>query len=550
MLHHGCPKHQHYKDLLKRTPPPPPHHHNRPNPTLKRGSSVSCRGIRGATSAGPQLPHLSTVHTPPFTQAFAMNIDMTLATSYKPVLVCISKVCALMVFHYASVPVLFVTERYALIVAMLYVDNWLSYEYIVNTNSCVVVLAGSLLVHELRDAGVQERLHGELAHTVVLSILVASNAMVLALGEYPSVFHTLLSSSRTQGSSVPNPTPTPNMSMSTTNTMDANNKLPRHHPHLHHPHTTCSIGSSNSTCSLVCVLSTCALLVVLSTCAMPVGAHDSLVNNIRVWSFTVLSLTWMYTVNYKELRYSIVAPFTPCLLRFSGILFLTPTPLAVGGIAFMGCCLAATHTLLCKQQNEMLCVPSAVMVEEPHNHQQPPQAHRSISNSGSTHHSGHHSGHHGGGHHGGGGGGTISNGVVTGVVRRDNAQGSVISYRAPVVLPGKAGTLGDGGGNGGGSSTAVGCKGSTAVGCKGSDNGGSDSTGIVDITDMAGIGMAGIGMAGVGMAGIGIIGSGDGVCGSNTDAGGGGCGILGGVDAEPSMDYDSLFKQAMNEQDI
>ena len=101
----------------------------------------------------------SSTTTQPFTQ---MKIDMTLATSYTPIRICIAKGCALMVVHYASVPIIFITERYALIVAVLYIDKWLAHEYIVNTNSCNVVLTGSLLVHE------QERLHGETVHNVIL----------------------------------------------------------------------------------------------------------------------------------------------------------------------------------------------------------------------------------------------------------------------------------------------------------------------------------------------------------------------------------------------
>jgi len=146
---------------------------------LKRQSTVSHRSWGGNYTEQLVSHHTrtDTIQPAPIHIASAvglpvsgpMNIDMTLATSYKPVLVCIVKVCILMVFHYASVPILFATERYALIVAMLYIDKWLAHEYIVNTNSCTAVLAGSLLVHELRDAGVQERLHGEFAHNVVLS---------------------------------------------------------------------------------------------------------------------------------------------------------------------------------------------------------------------------------------------------------------------------------------------------------------------------------------------------------------------------------------------
>jgi hypothetical protein len=288
-----------------------------------------------------------------------MNIDMTLATSYKPVLVCIVKVCILMVFHYASVPILFATERYALIVAMLYIDKWLAHEYIVNTNSCTAVLAGSLLVHELRDAGVQERLHGEFAHNVVLSMLVGCNILVMALGEHQTIFNLFVPSHQSSCAVTTGSIP----DALSDEYSDVNNKRLRQQLYTN-THQSLAFQSKvpYSIGPFTCVVGISMLLVVLSTCAMPMSAHDPLLNNLRVWSFTVLSLTWLYTVNYKDLRYSVVAPFTPCLLRFSGVLFLTPTPVAIAGIVLMAACLFSTHIWLNKHQQSPydMCTPDNI----------------------------------------------------------------------------------------------------------------------------------------------------------------------------------------------
>lgn len=296
----------------------------------------------------------STTTNPP-TQ---MNIDMTLATSYKPILICIAKVCALMVFHYASAPMFFITERYAMIVAVMYIDKWLAHEYIINTNSCNAVLTGSLLVHELRDAGVQERLHGEFTHNLILCFLFLSNISILVMGEHQTMLHLLFASN--QGTNTTSSDPILDTSIKD---FDTNNKGLRPQANTNNicgvsfnpnanPNTPSNTLSNTHTSvgPLMCVLSTSLLLVLLSTCAMPVSAHDSVLNNLRVWSFTILSLSWMYTVNYKDLRYSTVVPFTPCLLRFSCILFLTPTPIAIAGIFIMSACLAATHTWLNKHR--------------------------------------------------------------------------------------------------------------------------------------------------------------------------------------------------------
>ena len=310
-----------------------------------------------------------------------MNIDMALATSYKPVLVCIVKVCILMAFHYASMSFLFAVERYALIVATLYVDNWLSYEYIVNTNSCVAMIAGSLLVHELRDAGVQERIHGGAAHNIALSILMASNAIVLLFGENHSLVHAC--------SSLYKPT-----SFDSIDDIDTTSKkIRQQQTNQYSAHN----NSSNFTIgALFCVVCNSVLFVVLGTCAMPVNTHDPLLNNIRVWSFMVLSLTWLYTFNYRELRYSIVAPFTPCVLRFSGVLFLTHTPFALGGVTLLASCLAVTH-ILTQRQNRELMLPSVFTQDHMHH---PTNATD-----------------------------------IAKVVGRESQQGSVVCYRTSVVLP-------------------------------------------------------------------------------------------------------------------
>ena len=275
----------------------------------------------------------------------AMPLDMALATSYKPVLVCIAKVCVLMAFHYASAVVLFVTERYAVVVALLYVDQWLAQEYILNTNSCVAVLAGSLLVHELRDAGVQERLHGNAVHNALLALLAASNVLVLALGEHPSWLDAVRGVGGGGGGGGASTLPSSSSASSSSGSFACEEgedtgvlkKLKLMHGG--------DSGRAAARGSLFAVLWTSSLLVLLSTCSLPVSPHDPLLNNVRVWAFVALSLTWMYTVNGRELRYCSVAPFTPCVLRFSCVLFLTPAPVAFAGVGLMAAGLCALTAL-------------------------------------------------------------------------------------------------------------------------------------------------------------------------------------------------------------
>ena len=81
--------------------------------SLKRQPTVACRrgNLYDTISSTNESTCLKTVTETPawattssISQPIAsMNIDMTLATSYKPILVCIAKVSILMIFHYTSV---------------------------------------------------------------------------------------------------------------------------------------------------------------------------------------------------------------------------------------------------------------------------------------------------------------------------------------------------------------------------------------------------------------------------------------------------------------
>lgn len=208
---------------------------------------------------------------------------------------------ALMVFQYTASFILFQTERYAVIGALLYIDRWLKYEYIIDTNAVVCVVVASLLVHEMRDAGVQERIHHPRAHDVVLTALVVCNMIVLAFGES---FH---------GS-------TPN----------GFEEIAWHWKRSH-------------TGPLLWLLGICGILVMLSTCAMPTSSQDASLNNIRVTVFTLLCLSWFFSVNHMNLTYTTVAPFTPCVLRFSSVLFLPSLLWAFVGTVMLTAGLTATN---------------------------------------------------------------------------------------------------------------------------------------------------------------------------------------------------------------
>ena len=243
-----------------------------------------------------------------YTEKTEKTLDMALAKTYKPILLCIGKLSILLGFQYAASFVLFPAERYAIIGALLYIDRWLKSEYIIDTNAVVCAVVVSLLVHELRGMDVQARIHHPRVHDTVLFVFVACNIAVLSFGEN---FHENWS------------VPALKIYRSSSNSA-----------------TGARIGS------LLWLLCTCLALVILSTCAMPASSQDVLLKNIRVWVFTILCLAWFFSINHANLSYSTVAPFTPCLLRFSSILFFPSLVWTLVGATVLTACLVVTNLRL------------------------------------------------------------------------------------------------------------------------------------------------------------------------------------------------------------
>jgi hypothetical protein len=248
-------------------------------------------------------------------------LDMALAKTYQPILVCFGKVSTLMVFQYAATFILFPTERYAIVGTFLYLDRLFHTEYIIDTNAVIGTVVLSLLVHELRDAGMQERSHDAYTHDAVLCALVVCNMIVLAFGED---FHENWSTS----------------TLLRWRVEPQKNNRDRH---------------GFRTGSLFWLVVTSAALSMLSTCTVPIShgdIHKVLLSNIRVWAFTLLCLSWFFSINHRELSYNTVAAFTPCVLRFSCVLFFPSILTALVGIMTITACLAVTNVRLVHKQNQ------------------------------------------------------------------------------------------------------------------------------------------------------------------------------------------------------
>lgn len=250
---------------------------------------------------------------------------MALAKSYKPVLTCIAKVSILTGFHVVFGFILLPVERWGVVCAILVVDRWVAREFILDSNACVSIIMVSLLAHELRDAGVQTRAHDSHVSSLFLSALVLSNLLITAFGENWCI----------------------NTSPSLLLGPDNNSKRFRipyqSHTSRKEEHSCGYIHTQGILGSLICLVTTCGLLVLISTCTEEGGPQDLYLTNLRVFFFTGLSLTWFYTVEYRSLGYNSVSQFTPCLLRFSSVLYLPSHLLTIGVVSLLAACITTTY---------------------------------------------------------------------------------------------------------------------------------------------------------------------------------------------------------------
>lgn len=353
-----------------------------------------------------------------------MRIDMTLATSYEPVLVCFFKITIVLLFYYSAENTLYIIEKHVIVAAFLFIDNWAGYEYIINTNGAAAFIAGSVFIHDLRNTGIQERDYDHLAHNITLAMLLLSNMLVLLFGETSFFPQCLCRACGCLGYSAAQVLPTTADSTgkgsaasgsgtgaATTGAADSHaataasfnlsdaigsvrNMFSTVHrkmamvverriatgggdAYAHMKHRERLQYQSHVLGSFVSLLISCVLFVALSTFAMP-GQKDAnfvthFTQSIRVWSFVLLSLVWNYTVNHDALSYDKVAAFTPCILRFSSCLFMLSlnSVLACSGGLFA---LLAMKFLLspmpAADQSAVLAQP---LVSQPQHPQQQPQ---------------------------------------------------------------------------------------------------------------------------------------------------------------------------------
>jgi hypothetical protein len=246
-------------------------------------------------------------------------IDLKLAASYAPGIICVGKSVMLVTFCHvlSEVLLLNITEKCILVVIILYLDRAHHKEHIVDTNACVGVTFFGLIVNELRSINTFSV--PLLPVTVIFSaVWWTYSCLVLQVGEQCitrvvqkfscSLFTHCISLAHT----VYRITYVPRTSQGLTEVL------------VPEKYDKNSDGKKQSNTHFIPLLITAVLLYL--TCNSPVFVEfDSTVETVtRVFCFVSSSLLWLYTLNVEQMQPNTIASFTPCINRFMALLLTGP----------------------------------------------------------------------------------------------------------------------------------------------------------------------------------------------------------------------------------
>lgn len=255
-------------------------------------------------------------------------IDLSLASSYAPAIICVCKLALMLAVSYVlgSVVLVSVVDRCLIFAICLYLDRSYHHEYIIDTNACVGIAFFSITVNELRVIG-----HYSLTfwpYTYVFSVLWQMySVMVLCVGElaierfvWGSISYCLRNVYlvfRMVGET------------GFWSTAAINDKLQdKSYDKLSHGNSKSRTGSF-APLLITGVLLYCQCSVPI---AMDTNYHVEVL--VRVFCFASASLLWLYTVNIDEMHSHNPISFIPCINRFCVLLLSAPLVLCI--VVYLG----------------------------------------------------------------------------------------------------------------------------------------------------------------------------------------------------------------------
>ena len=254
-------------------------------------------------------------------------IDLSLASSYAPAIICVGKLATMLAISYllGSVVLVSVVDRCLLFTICLYLDRSHHQEYIIDTNACVGIVFFTITVNELRTIG-----HYSLPYwpyTYIFSILwQLYSVVVLWVGELAierfvcgSIAYCIRNTYglfRRVGET--------GLWSAEDNQSGMNSKIGDK------PYDKLSGNNKNRRGPFTPLLVTGIMLY--GECSVPitmdVNYHVEVL--VRVFCFASSSLLWLYTMNVDEMHSHHPISFIPCVNRFCVLLLSAPLILCIG----------------------------------------------------------------------------------------------------------------------------------------------------------------------------------------------------------------------------
>lgn len=293
-------------------------------------------------------------------------IDLKLAASYAPGIICVGKSVMLFTLYYILKHVFWMglTDRCVAICIILYLDRAHHKEYIIDTNACVSIAFFGTSVNELRNTNTftREGIHlwpwtyicsmvwciysCFLLHVGEVYISTVGYAVIRWICQYLffccNTIHNMIT------------TKTKNVSSITSNTDFDSDYYEKN-----------STYRKERKSHFTPLLVTAVLLYL--TCNVPILADldYDLEIVIRVFCFVSTSLLWLYTLNVEQMESQTIASFTPCVNRFMVLLLAGPLILTVivyilmiSMIVYRGWDLLA-NAVVCSSITNNTCIPES-----------------------------------------------------------------------------------------------------------------------------------------------------------------------------------------------
>lgn len=272
-------------------------------------------------------------------QAAVGVIDLSLASSYAPGIICVGKATALITFNYILGNLLWMglMDRCVVMSIVLYLDRAHHREYIIDTNACIGFAFFGVAVNELRASSSMLMPQSETWPYAYGSALAWGlySLLVLTRGE-SAIEGCVHSMQRHMGSYAHSQLLVVHQWFK--RAVLKSSELPLTASESHAASGTSVYHASPRPATdtrFIPLLGTACCLYMNCNVSLTYDVDYNLDASVRVFCFVSVSLLWLYTANVKQMQGKRIASFAPCVNRFMVLLLSTPLFLAIATYLLM-----------------------------------------------------------------------------------------------------------------------------------------------------------------------------------------------------------------------